>query len=114
VFRVIQLAGPTAREAEEQVAKYIEEQVALYDQRDLGTRTRRDGNGGLRIDFTYDAAMPPVAMEITALVQPDRRALGTELLKLEAELQEVVCCEDLGAWLVSVRVVPTSAVLGPI
>jgi hypothetical protein len=41
VFRVIQLAGPTAREAEEQVAKYIEEQVALYDQRDLGARTRR-------------------------------------------------------------------------
>jgi hypothetical protein len=104
VFRVIQLAGPTAREAEEQVAKYIEEQVALYDQRDLGARTRRDGNCGLRIDFTYDAAMPPVAMEITALVQPDLRALGTELLKLEAELQEVVCSEDLGAWLVSVRV----------
>jgi hypothetical protein len=104
VFRVIQLAGPTAREAEEQVAKYIEEQVAVYGQRDLGTRTRRDGNGGLRIEFTYDAAMPPVAMEITALVQPDLRALGTELLKLEAELQEVVCSEDLGAWLVSVRV----------
>ena len=104
MFRVIRLAGPTAREAEEQVAKYIEEQVALYDRRDLGTRTRRDGNGGLRIDFTYDAAMPPVAMEITALVQPDRRALATELLKFEAELQEVVCSEDLGAWLVSVRV----------
>jgi hypothetical protein len=48
------------------VAKYIEEQVALYDRRDLGARTRRDGNGGLRIDCTYDAAMPPVAMEITA------------------------------------------------
>jgi hypothetical protein len=51
VFRVIQLAGPTAREAEEQVAKYIEEQVALYDQRDLGARTRRDGNGRIRIDL---------------------------------------------------------------
>jgi hypothetical protein len=49
-------------EAEEQVAKYIEEQVALYDQRELGARTRRDGNGGLRIDFTYDAAMPPVGL----------------------------------------------------
>jgi hypothetical protein len=35
VFRVIQLAGPTAREAEEQVAKYIEEQVVPDDQRDL-------------------------------------------------------------------------------
>jgi hypothetical protein len=38
--------------------------------------------------------MPPVAMEITALVQPDLRALGTELRKLEAELREVVCAED--------------------
>ena len=97
MFRVIRLAGPTAREAEEQVAKYIEEQEALYDQRDLGARTRRDGNGGLRIDFTYDAAMPPVAMEITALVQPDRRALGTELLKFAAELQKVVCSENPGS-----------------
>jgi hypothetical protein len=32
-------------------------------------------------------------MEITALVQPDRRALGSELRKLEAELQEVVRSE---------------------
>jgi hypothetical protein len=103
VFRVTRLAGPTAREAEEQVARYIEEQVALYDRRDLGTRTRRDGNGGLRIDFTYDVAMPPVAMEITGLVKPDLRALGTELLRLEADLQEVACSENLGTWLVSVR-----------
>jgi hypothetical protein len=93
VFRVTQLAGPAAREAEEQVAKYIEEQVALYDQRDLGTRTRRDGNGGLRVDFTYDAAMPPVAMEITSLLEPALRALGTALQKLEAELHSVVCSE---------------------
>jgi hypothetical protein len=104
VFRVTRLAGPTAREAEEQVAKYIEEQVALYDQRDLRTRTRRDGSDDLRVDFTYDAAMPPVAMEITALVKPDLRALGTELVKLESELHELVCSENLGAWLVSVRV----------
>jgi hypothetical protein len=103
VFRVIRLAGPTDREAEEQVAKYIEEQVALYDQRDLGTRTRRDGSGDLRVDFTYDAIVPAVAMEITALVKPDLRALGAELLKLEAELHEVVCSENLGTWLVGVR-----------
>jgi hypothetical protein len=103
VFRVTQLAGSTARQAEEQVAKYIEQQVALYDQRDLGTRTRRDGNGGLRVDFTYDATVPSVAMEITALVKPDLRALGTELLKLEAELWKFACSENLGSWLVGVR-----------
>jgi len=79
VIRVTRLSGVTAREAEEQVAQYVEEEVARYDGRNLGARTRRDGSGGLRVDFTYDAATPPVAMEITALVEPDVRALGTDL-----------------------------------
>jgi hypothetical protein len=104
VFRVTRLPGPTAREAEEQVAEYIEEEVARYDRRDLGARTRRDGSGGLRVDFTYDAAVPPVALEITALVDPDIRELDAELLKLQATLQEIVRSEGLGTWLVGVRV----------
>ncbi len=104
MVRVTRLSGPTAREAEEQVAEYIEEEVARYDGRDLGARTRRDGDGGLRVDFTYDAALPPVAMEITALVESDVMALGAELLKLEAELREIVRSEALGAWLLGVRV----------
>jgi hypothetical protein len=86
------------------VAEYIEEEVARYDGRDLGARTRRDGSGGPRVDFTYDATAPSVAMEITALVEPDVRALDAELLKLEAELREIFCSEALGAWLVGVRV----------
>ena len=104
MIRVTRLSGPTAREAEEHAAEYVEEEVALYDGRTLGARTRRDGSGGLRVDFTYDAATPPVAMEITALVEPDVRALGAELLKLEAELQEIVSAEELGAWLLGIRV----------
>ena len=105
VLRVTRLSGPTAPEAEEQVAEYIEE-VARYDRRDLGPRTRRDGRdgSGLRVDFTYDAAVPPVAMEITALVDPDVMELGAELLKFEAELREIVTSENLGAWLVGVWV----------
>jgi hypothetical protein len=104
VIRVTRLSGPTAREAEEQVAEYVEEQVARYDGRNLGVRTRRDGSGGLRVDFTYDTATPPVAIEITALVDPGVRALGAELLKLEIELQEIVSSEELGAWLLGIRV----------
>jgi hypothetical protein len=104
LIRVTRLSGPTAREAEEQVAKHIEEEVARYDGRDLGARTRRDGSGDLRVDFTYDAAVPPVAMEITALVDPDVRELDAGLLKFEAELREIVRSEGLGAWLVGVRV----------
>ena len=84
------------------MAEYIEEEVARYDGRNLGAHTCRDGSGGLRVDFTYDATTPPVAMEITALVEPDVRALDAELLKLEAALREIVCSEDLGAWLLAV------------
>jgi hypothetical protein len=101
---MIRLAGPTAREAEEQVAEYIEEELASHDRRDLGVRTRRDGGGDLRVDFTYDAASPPVAMEITALVEPEVRALGAELIKLEAEMRQIVSSEHLGSWLLAVRV----------
>ena len=104
MIRVTRLSGPTARESEETVAECIEEELARYDLRHLGPRTRRDGSGGLRVDFTYDAAVPPVAMEITALVKPDVRALDTELLKIETELREIVCSEQLGAWLVGIRV----------
>lgn len=106
MIRPTQLPGPAARETEEQVAQYIEEEVARYDGRNLGIRTRRDGRdgSGLRVDFTYDVATPPVAMEITALVEPDVRALGSELLKLEAELQKIVSSEELGAWRLGIRV----------
>lgn len=111
VIRVTRLSGPTAREAEEQVAEYVEEEVARYDGRNLGVRTRRDGSGGLRVDFTYDTATPPVAIEITAvaieitaLVEPDVKALGAELLKLETKLQEIVSSEELGAWLLGIGV----------
>ena len=93
-------------EAEEQVAEYVKEAVAQYDGRNLGTRTRRDDrdSSDLRVDFTYDDAIPPAAMEITALVEDHVRALGAELLKLETQLQEVVSSEELGAWMLGIRV----------
>ena len=106
MIRMTRLPGPTAREAEGQAAEYIEGAVALYDGRDLGARKPRDARdgSGLRVDFTYDVATPPVAMEITALVEPDVKALGSELLKLETELREIVSSEELGAWLLGIRV----------
>lgn len=106
MIRMTRLPGPTAREVEVQAAEYIERAAALYDGRNLGVRKRRDGRdgSGLRVDFTYDVATPPAAIEITALVEPSVMALGTELLKLETELQEIVSSEELGAWLLGIRV----------
>jgi hypothetical protein len=109
VIRVTRLSGPPdseSGEVEEQVAECIEQEVAQNDRRDLGVRKRRDDRdgSGLRVDFTYDAAVPPVAMEITPLVNSDVWKLDDALLKLEAELRELVRSEGLGAWLVGVRV----------
>jgi hypothetical protein len=106
VIRITRLPGPTAREVEVQAAEYIERAVALYDGRNLGARKRRDGQdgSGLRVDFTYDGATPPVAIEITALADPSVMALGSELLKLETKLHEIVSSEELGAWLLGIRV----------
>jgi hypothetical protein len=109
VIRVTRLSGPPdseSDEVEEQVAECIEEQVAQNDRRDLGVRQRRDARdgSGLRVDFTYDAATPPVAMEITALVESAILKLHAALLKFEAELRAIVRSDGLGAWLVGIRV----------
>ena len=109
MIRVTRLSGPPdseSDEVEEQVAECIEEQVAQNDRRDLGVRQRRDARdgSGLRVDFTYDAVAPPVAMEITALVESAIWKLDAALLKLEAELRAIVRSEGLGAWLVGIRV----------
>jgi hypothetical protein len=98
------LPGPTWRENEQQAAEYVADSLAVYEGRILGPRTRHDATSGLRVDFTFDQAEPPVAMEITALVEPDVRALNSELLKLEAQLQEIVAAEELGEWLLSIWV----------
>jgi hypothetical protein len=105
VIRITRLPGPTAREVEVQAAEYVERAVALYDGRNLGARKRQDGRdgSGLRVDFTYDGATPPVAIEITALADPSVMALGSELLKLETKLHEIVSSEELGAWLLGIR-----------
>jgi hypothetical protein len=38
------------------------------------------------------------------VVEPDVKALGAELLKLETESQEIVSSEELGTWLLGIRV----------
>src|SRR5690348_7813770 len=100
----IRIPGPSPREIEDQAAEYVELALRSYDDRDVGDRTRRDGSGDLRVDFTYDDAAPPVAMEITRLVEPSIQALGAELLKLEEELQVLADDEDLGSWMLGLRV----------
>lgn len=98
--QTIRVPGPTPGEVEEQVAEVIEQTMAHGFGRDLGPRVRRDAKDGseLRVDFTYDEATPPVALEVTTLVTPKTMAVNSELIKLEDRLKPIVSSEDLGAW----------------
>jgi hypothetical protein len=100
----IRLPGPTPDELEEQVAEIIEQAMKREYEQDLGSRVRRDATDDteLRVDFTYDDAQPPVALEVTTLVTPKTMAVGSELIKLETRLEQIVRSEDLGSWLLGI------------
>jgi hypothetical protein len=98
------LPDPNKQRVEDEAAEYVADALEHYESRILGPRTRQDATIGLRVDFTFDQADAPIAMEITALVEPEARALNAELLKLEAELREIVAAEGLGGWLLGIWV----------
>lgn len=60
------------------------------------------------MDFTYELANPRAAMEITAVVSPEVNALGSALVKVERDIDEVVRDEHLGTWAVGIRVGTTA------
>lgn len=95
---------PEKHQVEVELAEIIEAAVRLHDGRELGKRERRDAKqGDLRVDFTYDETNPAVAMEIWRPANEAVAALGSELFKLEAHLQQVVQAEGLGRWLLAVE-----------
>jgi hypothetical protein len=98
--KTIRLPGPTPDEIEVQVAEIIEQTMADSYDRNLGPRVRRDATdgSGLRVDFTYDETTPHVALEVTTLVTPKTKAVGSELIKLENGLEPIVSSEGLGSW----------------
>lgn len=91
----------TGRELEELTADRFA--MVLGDEgKELGPRERRDGDG-LRVDFVYESAQPPIALEITRLVDPQRLALSSALEKLERNLKQVTGTGDLGSWIIAIR-----------
>jgi hypothetical protein len=101
----LRVPAPSNSEVEEQLAEITEQTIERYDGRSLGERTRRDAQGDdLRVDFTYDAATPPVAVEIWRPPEPNVAALNSELLRLEERLRPIVRDDELGTWRLSVRV----------
>lgn len=85
------------------VAQIVESLARTILGRDIGPRTPRDARdeSGLRVDFTYEACSPPVALEVTALHSPNEPELWTAIHKrLERTLLPWVEREQLGRWLI--------------
>jgi len=84
------------QEVEEMLAAAIEATLA-EESRSLGPRTRRDAvdGSGILVDFTYDDAEPPVALEITTVQDDHFRSTVYEARKLRNRLNEAAKNEGL-------------------
>ena len=86
-----------SREGEEILATVIEAVLATERTTRLGCRRRRDGtdDSGLTVDFTYDQATPPVAMEITSIEDSHFLSSGDASSDLAMRLNDAVEKEGL-------------------
>lgn len=67
-----------------------------------GPRTRHDGLNGIDVDFTYDLATVPFALEVTSIRSPVALAQDSRLQELEEDLDVVAKAEELGHWMFAV------------
>ena len=96
--------SPSKEETEEQHADHVRGWIRELDGREVGLHTGRDGDDGVRVDFLFDHAQPPVALEITSITDSSVQALNSELKTLEGDLDKIDRDEQLGMWIVGLRV----------
>jgi len=92
---------PTNREIEDLTAHWFE-QVAQAEGIHLGKRCRRDGVGGLRVDFVFDQAEPRIALEVRSIVDTSLLQASSFLLKMGETLTALARNQDLGFWSIAV------------
>jgi hypothetical protein len=92
---------PTGHEIEELTADRFE-RVAHAEGIDLGPRSRRDGDG-LRVDFVFERAEPPIALEVTSIVDTSLLQVSGFLLKMGEALTALARTQGLGFWSIAVR-----------
>lgn len=88
-------------------AAVVEHLAPTMLNRELGPRLVRDAQdeSGLLVDFTYEDAVPPVALEVTGLhVVQERELAGAIDSRLEPILSDMASREGLGAWILTLRV----------
>ena len=95
------------RREEKFAAEIFERFAPEAFQRDVGPRTRRNGedSSGILVDWTYDSTTPAVALEVTAIHLPGEPQVVAEVEKnLRPELERIARDEALGSWLVNIDV----------
>ncbi len=81
------------------IARYSAKYRAIY----LGPLVHNDdGSEDLQFDVCFDSAKPPVALEITSIVDPNHIATSRISSRIAEELTELASRENLGRWHVEV------------
>jgi len=85
------------RAFEKEAASIVERALATEESRTLGPRNRRDASDGtgIAVDFTYDAATPPVALEVTTVQDDSFLSAASQSHKLADRLEEAADGEGL-------------------
>ncbi|MGQ0668964.1 MAG: hypothetical protein ACT4PO_04705 [Actinomycetota bacterium] len=92
-------------EQEREVARWVARLVEREYDVVPGPPTERDGRdgSGLTVDFTYDEADPPFAVEVTRLRDDFERPPEAELRGLEERLRRHVASKGSPHWSVGIR-----------
>ena len=85
------------RAFEDEAASIVERVLATEESRRIGPRTRRDASDGtgIAVDFTYDSATPPVALEVTTIQDDSFLSAASQSHKLADRLEEAADAEGL-------------------
>lgn len=106
------IAIDTTREEIEDQTAHRFERVLEDEGVSLGEGCRRDGIG-LRVDFVYDDAQPPVALEVTRIVDTKHQQVSTFLTRMGETLNTLAEAENLGFWSIVLKEGWKDKALGP-
>ena len=85
------------------VARLVARYSAKYRDIPLGNPVLNDdGSEDLQFDVRFDSADPPVALEVTSIVDPNHIATARISSRIADELTEIASRDNLGRWHIEV------------
>jgi hypothetical protein len=90
---------------EAEVVHAVETVLTVEHGRALGERTRRNAedDSGIVVDFTYEEARPPIALEVTGVQDDNFLQAAYEARKLKDRLTQAASAEGLGPFLITLN-----------